>query len=110
MSTETKILTDADIFGIFDTHSDLPMHYEPEEIYAMGRAIEQAVLQSPEVRQAMQDKARLDWLDATNAPFKIGWRFGIAPAGNVQPYTVIQPYGAPTTAREGIDAAMEKKT
>lgn len=54
----TTILTDAEIFGIFDTCSDLPLHYDPDEIYAMGRAIEQAVLQSPEVQAWKRDAER----------------------------------------------------
>ena len=71
--------------------------------------VEQAVLQSEQVQAWKKDAERLDWLDATNAPFKMGWRFGIAPAGNVHPYTVAQLYGALTTVREGIDAAMERQ-
>lgn len=54
----TTILTDAEIFGIFDTCSDLPLHYDPDEIYEMGRAIEQAVLQSPEIRALRKDAER----------------------------------------------------
>lgn len=54
----TTVLTDAEIFGIFDTCSDLPLHYDPDEIYEMGRAIEQAVLQSPEVQALRKDAGR----------------------------------------------------
>lgn len=68
----TTILTDAEIFGIFDTCSNLPLHYDPDEIYAMGRAIEQAILQSPEVRRlrAIEKAARraLAWTEAKHRP------------------------------------------
>ena len=56
---------------------------------------------------AMRDAARLDWLDATNAPFKIGWRAGIAPRGNVSVGTLIQLGGTITSIREAIDAAID---
>lgn len=79
----TTILTDAEIFGIFDTCSDLPLHYDPDEIYAMGRAIEQAVLQSPEVQARMEAYAAAKvreaqrWHPIDSAPHEtlvvLGW-------------------------------------
>lgn len=71
--------------------------------------INELLKRDADIQALRKDAERLDWLDATNAPFKMGWRFGIAPAGNVHPYTVAQLYGALTTVREGIDAAMEKQ-
>jgi len=61
MTTDT-VLTDAEIFGLLDACSDLPLHYEPQEIYAMGRAIEQAVLQSPEVQRLRENEKRFQYL------------------------------------------------
>lgn len=59
--------------------------------------------------QDREDAERLDWLDQTNSKFKMGWRVGIAPAGNVSIGSIIQPVRV-VTIREAIDAAMEQKT
>lgn len=57
-----------------------------------------------------EDAKRLDWLDAVNAPFRMGWQIGLAPAGNVAIHSVIQlGDGAKTTPiRAAIDAAMQQ--
>ncbi|NIE67436.1 hypothetical protein [Burkholderia sp. Ax-1719] len=57
--------------------------------------------------ERVSDAARLDWLDATNARFKMGWRVGRAPAGNVSVSTVIQLDGDPTPIRAAIDEARK---
>ena len=53
-----------------------------------------------------EDAARLDWLDAQNLRFRMGWQVGKAPAGNVSVKGVIfagtQP---PVSIRAAIDAA-----
>ena len=53
-----------------------------------------------------EDAARLDWLDAQNLRFRMGWQVGKAPAGNVSVKSVIfagtQP---PVSIRAAIDAA-----
>jgi hypothetical protein len=62
---------------------------------------------SPEADK--RDAERLDWLDATNKRFRMGWYCGIAPAGNVSLTTVIMG-GKPI--RQAIDSALsaaEKK-
>lgn len=50
-----------------------------------------------------KDAERLDWLDATNKRFRMGWQFGVAPAGNVSAQVIIMG-GKPI--REAIDAAI----
>lgn len=54
MTTET-ILTDFQLIEICQK-------YGPFENMELSRAIEQAVLQSPEVQALKRDKERLDWL------------------------------------------------
>jgi predicted ribonuclease toxin of YeeF-YezG toxin-antitoxin module len=62
-------------------------------------------LQAERVAQFEADAARLDWLDATNARFRMGWNVGQAPAGNVSVDTVIFLGKPPVTIRAAIDAA-----
>ena len=52
-----------------------------------------------------RDAARLDWLDATNKRFRMGWKVGVAPAGNCSVQAIIMG-GQPI--REAIDAAMDQ--
>ncbi len=56
---------------------------------------------------ALADAHRLDWLDATNKPFKMGWTVGLAPAGNVSIHSPIY-LGDQKIApiREAIDKAV----
>ena len=64
---------------------------------AFARAIEQAVLQSPEVRVLQRDSERLDWLaDPENS------------IGSVHLPTVCVERN-PRSMRDAIDAAMEQK-
>lgn len=53
-----------------------------------------------------EDAERLDFLDRTNAPFKMGWSVGTAPAGNVSVQAVIQLGREITPIRAAIDAAI----
>lgn len=53
-----------------------------------------------------RDAARLDFLDQTNARFRMGWKVGKAPAGNVSVQSVIHATGRVIGIREAIDAAM----
>ena len=55
MTTET-LLTDAQIIGILEENR--PEHDGPDKAIAVSRAIEQAVLQSPEVQALMKDAER----------------------------------------------------
>jgi hypothetical protein len=74
-----------------------------------GRAIgaeEARVAQPVEQTRALTDTARLDWLDAKNKPFKMGWRAAIAPVGNVSVGCIVQLGDKVTSIREAIDAAM----
>lgn len=53
------------------------------------------------------DAERLDWLDAQNLRFKMGWKVGKAPMGNVSISSVIfLGVVAPISIRDAIDAAM----
>lgn len=69
----------------------------------------QPILQSPEIQALRKDAEMLDWLYATNLPFRMGWDVRRAPAGNVVVGTVIQLGGVPTPLRAAIEAAMEKQ-
>lgn len=51
------------------------------------------------------DSELLDWLDATNKRFQMGWYAGVAPVGNVSLKTIIMG-GLPI--REAISAAQVK--
>jgi Lar family restriction alleviation protein len=51
------------------------------------------------------DAARLDFLDRTNARFRMGWKVGKAPAGNVSVQSIIHAVGRVIGIREAIDAA-----
>jgi RNA polymerase-binding transcription factor DksA len=62
--------------------------------------------QPAQTEQALTDGERLDWLDSTNKPFKMGWRVGVAPAGNVSVGSVIQLGDSITPIRAAIDAAI----
>lgn len=66
-----------------------------------------AVLAHIEALEA--NAARLDWLDAQNARFRIGWRVGQAPIGNVNVHAIVQLGTGPLTSiRAAIDAAMKE--
>jgi hypothetical protein len=52
------------------------------------------------------DAQRLNWLDQTNERFKMGWRVGIAPAGNVSIQRVIELGEDKTSIRAAIDKAI----
>lgn len=51
------------------------------------------------------DGERLDFLDRTNARFRMGWKVSKAPAGNVSVQSVIHAAGRVIGIREAIDAA-----
>ena len=53
--------------------------------------------------EGVTDTQRLDWLDATNKRFRMGWAVGVAPAGNCSVQSIIMG-GKPI--REAIDAAI----
>ncbi|MFA5633420.1 MAG: hypothetical protein WC997_18170, partial [Porticoccaceae bacterium] len=60
--------------------------------------------------QDREDAQRLNWLDAQNARFRMGWRVGQAPAGNVRIDSVIVTgRSKPASIREAIDAARAAK-
>jgi len=53
------------------------------------------------------DSELLDWLDATNKRFKMGWKVGVAPAGNCSVQSVIfLGNSEPVTIRAAIRAAL----
>ena len=100
MTTET-ILTDDTIHNLivdFEIECDCGIEtYPVDNIVPFARAIEQAVLQSPEVQALKRDKERLDWLaDPKNN------------LGKVQlPRICVERN--PHSLRDAIDAAMEYK-
>ena len=66
MTTET-VLTDAQIFDCFDCQcAEMVFGFDADELYAVGRAIEQAVLQSPEVQAWKKDAGRYRFLRGQN--------------------------------------------
>lgn len=57
-----------------------------------------------------KDTRRLDWLDAQNLRFKMGWQVSEAPSGNVNIKSVIFLDGRnPVPIRDAIDAALSHK-
>lgn len=106
MSDET-ILTDERVMHLWDTRVGEPCDKHPltdTDKLHFARAIEQAVLQSPEIQGLIEDKKRLDWLESS--PDSHG--FCHAGFGDYIHYAH-QIDGCPTV-REVIDAAMEKQT
>ena len=64
--------------------------------------------QAAEIERLRKDAALLDWLDAKNARFRMGWRVGQAPIGNVNVHAIVQLGTSPLTSiRAAIDAAIE---
>lgn len=65
----TTILTDEQIFDCFDRQrTEICINFDADELYPVGRAIEQAVLRSPEVQALRKDAERYGklvsaWLD-----------------------------------------------
>lgn len=97
MNTKT-ILTDEEIIAIGHQTSSIETGENGYILpIAFARAIEQAVLQSPEVQALKRDKERLDWLADPNNNI-----------GNVQlPKVCVERN--PHSLRDAIDAAMEYK-
>lgn len=78
----------------------------PDAMHAILAHIDQ---QAAEIARLREDADRLDWLDVTNARFRIGWRVGQAPIGNVNVQTIVQlGSGALTDIRTAIDAARKE--
>lgn len=70
MSNET-VLTDFQIFDCFDRQcAEMVINFDAEELYPVGRAIEQAVLQSEQVRAWKRDAElygelrKMHWTDS----------------------------------------------
>ncbi|CAM4134683.1 hypothetical protein [Kerstersia similis] len=62
MTTET-VLTDAQIFDCFDREcAEMVINFDADELYPVGRAIERAVLQSPEVQRMREEAAMYRWV------------------------------------------------
>lgn len=62
-----------------------------------------------QVERDREDAELLDWLDAKNKPFKMGWQVGVAPAGNVVVKSVIYPTTEPVAIRSAIRAARSSE-
>lgn len=88
-----------------------PTNVRGSDLIAFARALLHrsqpvAVVQAEQA----EDSAMLDWLDKNNARFQMGWRVGIAPAGNASIQSVIQLGGQPLTSiRAAIRAAMSNR-
>lgn len=81
-----------------------PTDAAPPYMWGIREAMNDA---APVADSAMaKDAERLDWLDAKNARFKMGWRVTTAPAGNVSVSGVVQLGGTITSIRAAIDAAI----
>ena len=106
MSTET-VLTDERIFALgaeiditsIDPKVDVLM-FSRDEFLAAGRAIEQAVLQTPEVQAWRRDSARLDY-------WKVWWMRSEDDDGQLPPD--VEKHLENLDFDEAFDAAMEKQ-
>ncbi len=58
-----------------------------------------------EVGALRLDAERLNWLDANNIQKRMGWKVGVAPAGNVLVSSVVFLGSEPMTIRSAIDIA-----
>ena len=56
-----------------------------------------------------EDKRRLDAMDSINAKLRLGWRAGLAPAGNISITSVVELGGNIRGIRQAIDAALAKQ-
>ncbi|MDD1789049.1 hypothetical protein [Burkholderia gladioli] len=77
-----------------------------QEVRAREIARARVILAAPAISES-EDAVRLNWLDATNKRFRMGWSAGVAPAGNCRLQSIIQPDGNLTSVREAIDAARK---
>jgi hypothetical protein len=79
---------------------------EQEDEKALRDGIERQEMLASLLKVLKEDAARLDWLDEKNKRFRMGWKVGMAPAGNVSVQSVIFAAKAmtPTPIREAIDA------
>lgn len=59
--------------------------------------------------KVLADAELLDWLDDTNKRFKMGWKVGLAPAGNVSITSIIQLGGELTPIRDALRDARQSK-
>ena len=103
MTTET-VLTDAQIFDCFDREcAEMVINFDADELYPVGRAVEQAVLQSPEVQALRKDAEISRWLrdnGLVSFPAVRDW----------MTIRVVHPMPPDVaTFDEGINAAMEKQ-
>jgi hypothetical protein len=79
-----------------------------EMLAASPTAPAQSCGDAEQADEAVTDAELLNWLDAKNAPFKMGWRVNAAPAGNVSVGSVIQLGEPLTPIREAIATARAK--
>lgn len=105
---------DINLPGIVGTLAGLPEHVQAV-VVEYGKACARAAVEADRAQQAAEierlrkDAALLDWLDAKNARFRIGWRVGQAPIGNVNVHAIVQLGTGPLTSiRAAIDAAMKE--
>lgn len=83
--------------------------YIPGSSADAAKAIRALKSQTPARAQDREDTELLNFLDSTNAQFKMGWRCGVALAGNVSLGSVIQLSGQPTSIRDAIRAGRAAK-
>ena len=82
---------------------EYPHDKSPRAVVPMWAA---PLLKAEQDKDAAEDAELLDWLDSTNKRFKMGWKVGVAPAGNCSVQSVIfLGNSEPVTIRAAIRAA-----
>lgn len=101
-------------FDEFTEASDHCLLASEQDLRRQAKALHEFALPALRWAEAQMTKQRddvslLDWLDAKNKPFKMGWQVGVAPAGNVVVKSVIYPITEPVSIRSAIRAARSSE-
>ena len=101
-------------FDEFTEASDHCLLASEQDLRHQAKALHEFALPALRWAEAQMNKQRddvslLDWLDAKNKPFKMGWQVGVAPAGNVVVKSVIYPITEPVSIRSAIRAARSSE-
>ena len=80
---------------------------KPSATPCQGHARQQ---EAEEIERLRKDAERLNWLDATNRRFRMGWYAGIAPVGNVMISSVVMSTIDIRSAIDSARAAQEAKS
>lgn len=102
MTTET-VLTDAQIFDCFDREcAEMVINFDADELYPVGRAIEQAVLQSEQVQAWKKDAGRYRIAKEAICESPKSFAAGLM--------SIPEEHFSSEFLDFGFDAAMEKQT